>query len=145
MVPAALPFYDVHTPLPHLLYVCACVSPVTYTPPVPGLARDFVAPVTLASVAIPFCDERGHVVSGKHVLRLWTNRHDVVTMPPGQPCTPVPVGAQGDGGVELHVEFDSFAGTVATAVPPSLWSLSTAVAQGGSAGVAVAPAVMGGG
>jgi hypothetical protein len=106
-----------------------------------GLARDFIAPVTLASVAVPFCDDRGHVVSGKHVLRLWTNRHDVLTMPPGQPPTPVPVGAPGDGGVELHVEFDSFAGTVAASVPPSMWSLASAMAQGSAAGVAVAPAV----
>ena len=80
--------------------------------------------MTLASVAVPFCDERGHVLSGKRVLRLWTNRHDVMTMPPGEASNPVSVGRSGDGGVELHVEFDSFAGSVATAPLPSLWALS---------------------
>ena len=90
--------------------------------------------MTLASVAIPFCDERGHVVSGRHVLRLWTNRHDVITMPPGQVDNPVLVGRSGDGGVELHVEFDSFSGTIATAPQPCLWSLSTAVANASGSG-----------
>jgi PH domain len=90
------------------------------------LCKD-VEPVVLAAIAVPLCNDRGHLISGRHCYRLWTNRHDVMLMPPSPPLQPVHVGHTGDGGVELHVEFESFAGTVAASPSPALWELAESV------------------
>ena len=78
----------------------------------------------LAGVAVPLCDYRGHVVQGRHVYRLWTNRHDVALLPPGEPLHPAVVGHGGDGSVELHVEFDAYTGTVSSGPSAAMWELA---------------------
>ena len=93
----------------------------------------------IGGVAVPLCDDRGHLVSGRRSYRLWAPRHNITLMPCGEPTAPVPIGHRGEGGIELHVEFECFAGTVSAAPAVGAWDAVNALAPAVTGGPEAPP------